>query len=218
MPPVIGVLALQGAFAAHAESLRRCGASTSEVRTPGDLAAVDALVMPGGESSTMSQLLESSGLFTAVAARISEGMAVLGTCAGMILLASEVLDGRSDQRSFSTLDISVRRNAFGRQIDSFEASIDTPEGPFHGVFIRAPRIERVGPGVDILGSLDGEPVLVRRGNVLAASFHPELAGDDRLHGYFVSVVSPGDVPDGHHRAGAGPAGAAVDTRERKREG
>lgn len=203
MPPVIGVLALQGAFAAHAESLRRCGASTLEVRTPADLAEADALVMPGGESSTMSQLLESSGLFDAVATRIAGGMAVFGTCAGMILLASEVLDGRADQKCFGAIDISVRRNAYGRQVDSFEADIDadidTVEGSFHGVFIRAPRIERVGPGVETIGSLHGEPVLVRSGNVLAASFHPELAGDDRLHGYFVSVVGPGRADDGTSR-------------------
>lgn len=199
MPPVIGVLALQGAFAAHAESLRRCGAATHEVRTPADLAGVDALVMPGGESSTMSQLLESSGLFAAVSARIGEGMPVFGTCAGMILLASEVLDGRADQKCFGAIDISVRRNAYGRQVDSFEADIDTVEGSFHGVFIRAPRIERVGPGVETIGSLHGEPVLVRSGNVLAASFHPELAGDDRLHGYFVSVVGPGRTDDGTSR-------------------
>lgn len=203
MPPVIGVLALQGAFAAHAESLRRCGASTAEVRTPADLAGVDALVMPGGESSTMSQLLESSGLLAAISARISEGMAVFGTCAGMILLAAEVLDGRADQKCFGAIDISVRRNAYGRQVDSFEADIDTDidtaGGSFHGVFIRAPRIERVGPGVETVGSLHGEPVLVRSGNVLAASFHPELAGDDRLHGYFVSVVGPGRADDGAPR-------------------
>jgi len=206
VPPVIGVLALQGAFAAHAESLRRCGASTAEVRTPADLAGVDALVMPGGESSTMSQLLESSGLLAAISARISEGMAVFGTCAGMILLAAEVLDGRADQKCFGAIDISVRRNAYGRQVDSFEADIDTAGGSFHGVFIRAPRIERVGPGVETVGSLHGEPVLVRSGNVLAASFHPELAGDDRLHGYFVSVVGPGRADDGAPR---------TDSREKK---
>lgn len=206
MPPVIGILALQGAFAAHAESLSRCGASTREVRTPADLDGVDALVMPGGESSTMSQLLESSGLFGAVAARIGDGMAVFGTCAGMILLASEVLDGRADQRCFGAIDISVRRNAFGRQVDSFESDLETVGGTFHGVFIRAPRIERVGQGVEVIGSLRGEPVLVRSGSVLAASFHPELAGDDRLHGYFVSVVGPGR---------AGGSSSHTDSREKK---
>lgn len=191
MDPVVGVLALQGAFAAHAESLSRVGARVAEVRTPGQLAAVDALVMPGGESSTMSNLLVSSGLFEPIAERISGGMAVFGTCAGMILLASEVLDGRDDQRNFGAIDISVRRNAFGRQVDSFETDIPTGVGTFHGVFIRAPRIERVGDSVEVLGSLQGEPVLVRNSTVMAASFHPELAGDDRLHDYFVSTVLPG---------------------------
>lgn len=188
MKPVIGVLALQGAFAAHAESLSRVGARVAEVRTPAQLGEVDALVMPGGESSTMSNLLTSSGLFEPVAERITGGMAVFGTCAGMILLATEVLDGRDDQRSFGAIDISVRRNAFGRQVDSFETDIPTRVGTFHGVFIRAPRIERVGESVEVLGSLVGEPVLVRNRTVMAASFHPELAGDDRLHDYFVSTV------------------------------
>ena len=191
MQPTVGVLALQGAFAAHVECLRRVGACAAEVRTPADLLGVDALVMPGGESGTMSQLLESSGLFPVVADRIASGMPVFGTCAGMILLATEVLDGRAGQRSFSALDISVRRNAFGRQVDSFEAAVDTVVGEFHGVFIRAPRIVRTGPDVTVLGTLGDEPVLVRRGGVLAASFHPELAGDDRLHGYFVSSVVSG---------------------------
>ena len=188
MNATVGVLALQGAFAAHAECLNRVGATTLEVRTPADLERVDALVMPGGESSTMSQLLLSSGLSSPLGDRISAGMPVFGTCAGMILLATEVLDGREDQISFGAIDIAVRRNAFGRQIDSFEAEIATSIGQFHGVFIRAPRIERVGEGVRVLGSLGDEPVLVRQQSVLAASFHPELAGDDRLHGYFVSTV------------------------------
>ena len=189
MNPVVGVLALQGAFAAHAECVASLGVSTQEVRTPEQLQQVDALVMPGGESSTMSQLLLSSGLFDAIAARIAEGMPTFGTCAGMILLATEVLDGRSDQRSFGAIDISVRRNAFGRQIDSFESEIETPFGDFHGFFIRAPRIERVGPTVEIIGRLGEEPVLVRQNNVLAASFHPELAGDARLHDYFVTTMT-----------------------------
>ena len=189
MNPTVGVLALQGAFAAHAECLQSIGVATCEVRTPEQLAHVDALLMPGGESSTMSQLLQSSGLFDAIAARIAEGMPTFGTCAGMILLAEEILDGRADQRSFGAIDISVRRNAFGRQVDSFEASIVTEVGEFHGVFIRAPRIERVGPNVQVIGTLGDEPVLVRQGNVLAASFHPELSGDARLHDYFVTTVS-----------------------------
>lgn len=190
----VGVLALQGAFAAHSECLQSLGCDTVEVRLPRDLENVDALVMPGGESSTMSQLLLSSGLFDAIAQRIADGMAVFGTCAGMILLASEVLDGRPDQRSFSAIDISVRRNAFGRQIDSFESTVTTSVGDFHGVFIRAPRIERLGPGVEVVGELNGEPVMVRQNKILAASFHPELAGDARMHQYFLdNMTSPGKV-------------------------
>ena len=185
----VGVLALQGAFAAHSDCLTSIGVQSIEVRNPEQLSSVDALLMPGGESSTMSQLLESSGLFDPIAARIADGMPVFGTCAGMILLASEILDGRSDQRSFSAIDISVRRNAFGRQVDSFEATVNSSVGDFHGVFIRAPRIERVGEDVEVLGSFNDEPVLVRQGNVLAASFHPELSNDARLHEYFVSITA-----------------------------
>ncbi len=186
---LVGVLALQGAFAAHSDCLASIGVQSVEVRTPEQLNSVGALLMPGGESSTMSQLLESSGLFDPIAARIADGMPVFGTCAGMILLASEILDGRSDQRSFSAIDLSVRRNAFGRQVDSFEATINSSVGDFHGVFIRAPRIERVGDGVEVLGSINDEPVLVRQGNVLAASFHPELSNDARVHEYFVSITA-----------------------------
>jgi pyridoxal 5'-phosphate synthase pdxT subunit len=185
----VGVLALQGAFAAHSDCLASIGVQSVEVRTPEQLNSVDALLMPGGESSTMSQLLESSGLFDPISTRIADGMPVFGTCAGMILLASEILDGRSDQRSFSAIDISVRRNAFGRQVDSFEGTINSSVGDFQGIFIRAPRIERVGDGVEVLGSINNEPVLVRQGNVLAASFHPELSNDARLHEYFVSITA-----------------------------
>jgi 5'-phosphate synthase pdxT subunit len=185
----IGVLALQGAFAAHSDCLASFGVQSVEVRTPEQLNSVDALLMPGGESSTMSQLLESSGLFDPISSHIADGMPVFGTCAGMILLASEILDGRSDQRSFSAIDISVRRNAFGRQVDSFEGTINSSVGDFQGIFIRAPRIERVGDGVEVLGSINNEPVLVRQGNVLAASFHPELSNDARLHEYFVSITA-----------------------------
>ena len=190
----VGVLALQGAFAAHSECLQSLGCDTVEVRLPRDLETVDALVMPGGESSTMSQLLLSSGLFDDIAQRIENGMAIFGTCAGMILLASEVLDGRPDQRSFSAIDISVRRNAFGRQIDSFESTVSTSVGDFHGVFIRAPRIERLGAEVEVVGELNGEPVMVRQNKILAASFHPELAGDARMHQYFLdNMTSLGKV-------------------------
>ncbi len=186
----IGVLALQGAFRAHATRLAELGVATRDVRTPADLAAVDALVMPGGESTTMSNLLTSSGLFDEVKARLSDGMPVFGTCAGLILLATEVHDGRPDQRSFGALDVTVQRNGYGRQRDSFEtdltvAGLDTP---FHGVFIRAPRVESAGPAVEVLASHDGDPVLVRQDRVMAAAFHPELTPDRRLHAAFVELV------------------------------
>jgi 5'-phosphate synthase pdxT subunit len=185
---VVGVLALQGAFAAHCEKLVALGVDCIEVRTAQDLDKVTALVMPGGESSTMSHLLVSSGLFDVLGARIAHGMAVFGTCAGMILLARDIADGRDDQRSFAALDISVRRNAYGRQVDSFEADLSTPFGDVHGVFIRAPRIEQIGESVEVLGSHQGDPVLVRQGRVLAASFHPELNEDNRLHQFFVEDI------------------------------
>jgi pyridoxal 5'-phosphate synthase pdxT subunit len=188
--PRIGTLALQGAFRAHVERLRAFGVDAIEVRTPAELGRCDALVMPGGESTTMSNLLATSGLFEPIAERIESGMPTFGTCAGMILLAVKILDGRSDQRCFGALDIAVRRNGYGRQIDSFEADLDI-EGfadPFHGVFIRAPRIEAVGEGVEVLASYDDEPVLVRHGHLMAASFHPELTTDGRLHGLFVDAV------------------------------
>jgi pyridoxal 5'-phosphate synthase pdxT subunit len=188
----VGVLALQGAFAVHEQRLRECGAAARQVRTPDDLARVDALVMPGGESTTMSKLLTTSGLFDVVASRIDGGMPVFGTCAGMILLATDVLDGRPDQRSFGVIDIAVRRNGYGRQIDSFEADLDVPsvgDRPFHGVFIRAPKVERVGDGVEVLSEHDGVPVLLRRGRVSVASFHPELSGDARLHRSFIDTLT-----------------------------
>jgi 5'-phosphate synthase pdxT subunit len=185
--PVVGVLALQGAFAAHEAALADAGARTVQVRTPAHLRSVDALVMPGGESTTMSMLLETSGLFDEIKARLSDSMPVFGTCAGMILLATEVLDGRSDQRSFGAIDIAVRRNGYGRQIDSFETDIAVAgeDAPFHAVFIRAPKVESVGPAVEVLAAHEGVPVLARQGHVMVASFHPELAGDARLHHRFL---------------------------------
>jgi len=187
----VGVLALQGAFRAHEEALHTLGVASRQVRTPAQLAEVDALVMPGGESTTMSKLLESSGLFDPLAERIADGMPVLGTCAGMILLATSVLDGRPDQRSFGAIDIAVRRNGYGRQIDSFETDIDVAglDEPFHAVFIRAPKVESVGDGVEILAAHDGVPVVARHDNVFVASFHPELTGDARLHAEFVRSIS-----------------------------
>ena len=184
----VGVLALQGAAAKHAAMLARLGAEVVEVRTPAALAEVDALVIPGGESTTISMLLESSGLFEPLAERLKAGLPVLGTCAGMILLASEILDGRDDQRCFGAIDIEVRRNAFGRQVDSFEAELDVAglaDGPFHAVFIRAPVVEGAGPEVEVLATVAGQPVLCRRGRVMVAAFHPELGDDPRLHELFL---------------------------------
>ncbi|MGA1075051.1 MAG: pyridoxal 5'-phosphate synthase glutaminase subunit PdxT [Ilumatobacteraceae bacterium] len=187
----VGVLALQGAFESHQQRLTDLGVLTRPVRTPRDLAGVDALVMPGGESTTMSKLLVTSGLFDPLALRIAAGLPVFGTCAGMILLATEVLDGRPDQRSFGAIDVTVRRNGYGRQLDSFETDLEVSGidgGPFHGVFIRAPKVERVGPGVEVLAEHDGVPVLLRQGAITVASFHPELAGDRRVHAWFVAGI------------------------------
>jgi len=188
--PVFGVLALQGAFRAHVDRLTSVGVDVREVRTPEQLSSVDALVMPGGESTSMSNLLTSSGLYDPIAERIAAGMPVFGTCAGMILLADKIVDGREDQRHFQGLDITVRRNGYGRQINSFEADValDGVETPFHGVFIRAPKVESVGPAVDVLARCEGDPVLVRHSRLLAASFHPELTNDTRLHELFVDIV------------------------------
>jgi pyridoxal 5'-phosphate synthase pdxT subunit len=187
----VGVLALQGAFAVHARALREAGATPTEVRTPEDLAGVDAVVLPGGESTTNSMLLESSGLFEPLADRLAGGLPAFGTCAGMILLGRRVLDGRPDQRCFGAVDLDVRRNAFGRQVDSFEAdlAVDGLDRPFPAVFIRAPVVERVGDGVEVLATLaDGRAVLCRQGPVLVAAFHPELSDDLRLHELFLREV------------------------------
>ncbi len=184
----VGVLALQGAWQRHAEALTALGAHAVEVRTPEDLSGVEGLILPGGESTTMSKLLDLSGLFEPVAERLTDGMPAFGTCAGMILLAGEILDGRPDQRSFGVLDVAVRRNAFGRQVDSFEADVAVDGlagGGFPAVFIRAPVIDRVGDGVEVLASVGGHPVLCRQGPVLAAAFHPELSDDLRLHRLFL---------------------------------
>jgi 5'-phosphate synthase pdxT subunit len=187
----VGVLALQGDFGAHATCLRSLGADPVEVRTPADLADVEALVLPGGESTTMSMLLESTALFDPIAARVAGGMPTLGTCAGMILLGREILDGRADQRCLAAIDISVRRNAFGRQIDSFEADLtlsDLPGGPFRAIFIRAPFVDRVGEAVEVLATVDSHPVLCRQGRVTVAAFHPELSDDLRFHDHFLRGI------------------------------
>ncbi len=186
----VGVLALQGASRRHAEALAALGAHPVEVRTPEDLSGVEGLVLPGGESTTMSRLLALSGLFDPIAERLAAGMPAFGTCAGLILLAGEVLDGRPDQRSLGILDVAVRRNAFGRQVDSFETDLSVDGlggGAFPAVFIRAPVVERVGEGVDVLASVGSHPVLCRQGPVLAAAFHPELSDDLRLHELFLAT-------------------------------
>jgi 5'-phosphate synthase pdxT subunit len=187
----VGVLALQGAFARHADALRALGAEAVLVRTPDHLSEVDALVLPGGESTTMSMLLESSGLVDPLAAGLADGLPVLGTCAGMILLAAEVLDGRPDQRSFAAVDLDVRRNGYGRQVDSFEADLVLAgdDDPFPAVFIRAPVVERAGEAVEVLAQVDGRPVLCRQGAVTVAAFHPELSDDLRIHDQFLKEIA-----------------------------
>ena len=187
---VVGVLALQGAFNSHTKVLNSIGVSTQEVRTPQDLVSVDALVMPGGESTTMSQLLESYELFEPIKKLIREGLPVFGTCAGMILLANKIIDGRDDQLSFGAIDIEVQRNAYGRQIDSFEADINVKSfvSSFHAVFIRAPRIVKADGAVEILAEFGDDIVLAKQKNVLVASFHPELSPDKRIHEMFVKEI------------------------------
>jgi pyridoxal 5'-phosphate synthase pdxT subunit len=204
MSPVIGVLALQGDVREHVAALAACGLRAVPVRRPSELDAVDALVIPGGESTTMSRLLTTFELLGPVRGRIAAGMPAYGSCAGMILLASDVLDGRPDQQQLGGLDVVVRRNAFGRQVDSFETDLRV-EGvagaPVRAVFIRAPWVESVGPGVQVLatvprltltgadaGKAAGRPVAVRQGAVLATSFHPEITGDLRVHALFCGMV------------------------------
>lgn len=187
----VGVLALQGAFAKHVDALRSCGVEAMEVRTEEQLASVDALVIPGGESTTMSKLLRSQGLTEPLRTRLDAGLPVFGTCAGMILLANQIIDARSEQFSFDRIDIAVERNGYGRQIASFETdlAIDGLGETFRAVFIRAPKVSRIGPGVEVLASVDDVPVLCRSGHTLVASFHPELTNDTRLHRLFIETVA-----------------------------
>ena len=186
----IGVLALQGAFAAHVEALRKCGAEVRLVRKQEDLNGLQGLVIPGGESTTLSNLLVASGLSEVLKERFQHGFPVFGTCAGMIMLAETILDGRADQISLGALDIDIRRNGYGRQNDSFEQDIivHSFDTPCHALFIRAPVIEAVGPDVEVLASWGDRPVLVRSANTLASSFHPELVSDLRIHEIFLSIV------------------------------
>ncbi len=186
----IGVLAVQGDFAEHIAILRRIGVDAREVRLPEQLDALDGLIIPGGESTTLSRLMSIYHLREPVAQLAAEGHPVWGTCAGMIMLANEITE--QDPVPLGLMDISVRRNAFGRQVDSFEQPLQIvpldPE-PYHCIFIRAPVVIRVGPSVEVLSSLDdGRPVAVRQSNLLATSFHPELTGDTRIHQYFVGLA------------------------------
>jgi 5'-phosphate synthase pdxT subunit len=189
---IVGVLALQGDVREHLRALDACGARARTVRRPDELDDVDALVVPGGESTTMSKLAIDFGVLEPIRKRIAGGMPTYGSCAGMIMLATEVLDGRPDQRGFDGIEMTVRRNAFGRQVDSFEAEVaieGIDDGPFSAVFIRAPWVERVGPDVEVLGRVTaGRIVAVRPQHLLATAFHPELTGDLRLHRYFVDMA------------------------------
>jgi len=197
--PHIGVLAVQGDVREHLAALAASGARASTVRRPEEVAAVDGLVIPGGESTTMDKLVRAFGLQGPLRERIAGGMPVYGSCAGMIMLADRIADARPDQQTLGGLDITVRRNAFGRQVDSFEQDLDyawsdpSDTGTVHAVFIRAPWVEEAGPAVDVLarvseGAAAGKIVAVRQGNLMATSFHPEVGADRRIHAEFVSIV------------------------------
>jgi len=201
---VVGVLALQGDVREHVAAVSSCGLRAVPVRRPAELDAVDALIIPGGESTTISRLLETFDLLEPLRGRVASGMPAYGSCAGMILLATQILDGRPDQQQLGGLDVVVRRNAFGRQVDSFETDVavsGVPGGPVRAVFIRAPWVEKVGQGVEVLatvprrtltgadaGAAAGRAVAVRQGRVLATSFHPEITGDLRVHALFCAMV------------------------------
>lgn len=190
MGQTIGVLALQGAFAAHQLAFESLGQKTMQVRNVDDLSMVDVLVFPGGESTTMSHLLRTSEMFEPIKLRLSEGMPAFGTCAGMIMLSTSVIDGRQDQQSFGVIDIDVQRNAYGRQVDSFETDInvDGLDSPFHASFIRAPQVVRCGAGVTILANHANSPILAKQESVMVAAFHPELGADNRIHAMFLDTL------------------------------
>ncbi|PNE41401.1 MULTISPECIES: pyridoxal 5'-phosphate synthase glutaminase subunit PdxT [Streptomyces] len=192
--PTIGVLALQGDVREHLTALADAGARALPVRRPEELAGVDGLVIPGGESTTMSKLAVAFGMLEPLRAFVRAGRPVYGTCAGMIMVADKLLDAREDQETLGGIDMIVRRNAFGRQNESFEAAVEVAGidgGPVEGVFIRAPWVESVGASVDVLATYGGHTVAVRQDNVLATSFHPELTGDHRIHAFFVDMVRAG---------------------------
>ena len=188
----VGVLALQGDVREHIHSLQECDVQAFPVRRSSEIESVDALIVPGGESTTIAQLAEVFGVYQLIKSRIEQGMPVYGSCAGMILLAKEILDAKVGQKSFGGLDITVRRNAFGRQVDSFESDIAFADGStdlIRAVFIRAPWVEKVGESVQILASVESHPVAVRSRTALATSFHPELTRDNRIHRYFIEQVA-----------------------------
>ena len=190
--PLIGVLALQGDVREHLVALAGLGVTARPIRRASELADLDGIVVPGGESTTICRLLDVFELREPLAERLAAGLPAFGSCAGMIVLATEILDGRADQRPLGAIDIVVRRNAFGRQVDSFETDLEIDEvagGPLRAVFIRAPWVERTGPDVTVLARVGEHPVAVRQGNVLATSFHPEVSGDDRLHALFLGLVA-----------------------------
>jgi pyridoxal 5'-phosphate synthase pdxT subunit len=191
----VGVLAVQGDVREHINSLTSLNVAVQKVRNPEELKTVNALVIPGGESTTISMLAKRVGLMNPLRKFVEDGFAVYGSCAGMIMLADEILDGRSDQETIGGLDITVRRNAFGRQVDSFETDLSVKDfdKSFRAIFIRAPWVERVGESVEVLAAVTAEngtqhPVMVRQGSVLATAFHPELTTDNRVHEYFVQMA------------------------------
>jgi 5'-phosphate synthase pdxT subunit len=188
----VGVLALQGDVREHIDSLLTCEVEAVSVRRAREIESIDALVLPGGESTTIAQLAEVFGIFDLIKNKINNGMPVYGSCAGMILLADQILDAKQGQKSFGGLDITVRRNAFGRQVDSFESDIAFDDGSdqlIRAVFIRAPWVEKVSDTVQVLASIDSHPVAVRSKTALATSFHPEITGDNRIHRYFIEQVA-----------------------------
>ncbi len=190
--PVVGVLALQGDVREHLTALAAVGAVPRQVRRPEELAAVDGLVIPGGESTTIFKLAAAFGLLEPLRERVRAGLPVYGSCAGMIMLADKILDPRSGQETVGGIDMIVRRNAFGRQNESFEAAVEVagvPGGPVEGVFIRAPWVESTGAAAEILAEHEGHPVAVRQGRLLATAFHPELTGDHRVHRLFVGMIT-----------------------------
>ena len=187
----VGVLALQGDFREHLAALAECGVSAHPVKTSEELSAIDALIIPGGESTTISKLAKSFELFDLIRKRIADGLPTYGSCAGMIMVSKTIKDPASNQESFGGIDVEIERNAFGRQVDSFEEDIDFKgiSGPkFRAVFIRAPWVAKLGKGVEVLSEIDGHAVAIQQGKVLATAFHPELTSDNRIHRYFIEKI------------------------------